>query len=566
MKGARYPVVNKEPIEPSGLAAVQQPALGRLWVGRLRRLRPGWPRRPDSWSLWLLWPLALAIALLMVLPVVYLLIRTLGAGTSALTLLWRPRLAEVLLNSIGLVVVVTTASTLLAIPLAWLTVRTDLPLRRLWSVMTTLPLVIPSYISGYALIAAVGPKGLLQELLEPLGVTRLPDIYGFGGAALALTLCTYPYQLLSLRAALRGIDPSWEEAARGLGQGAWSTFWRITIPQLRPALGAGALLVALYTLGDFGAVALLQFDTFTRSIYVQYQASFDRLLAAALALVLVALTGLLLLLESSFRGRASYARGGRGSSRPARRIALGGWRWPAIGFCGLITAAALLLPLGIVLSWFGRGLLTGGSVVTIGPLINSLQAAALAAIGAVLASLPLAILVVRYPGWATRCIERIAYIGYALPGIVIGLALVFFGANYAGFLYQTLAMLIVAYIVRFLPQAVGTTRTALLQVNPRVEEAARGLGQSPRQVSFSITLPLTRPGLLAGAAMTFLTVMKELPVTLLLSPIGFETLAISLWQHTATANFAAAAGPALVLLLASAGPVWLMLRREEREH
>jgi iron(III) transport system permease protein len=520
-------------------------------------------RRPPL----VVWLPALLMALLMALPLLYLIVRTLGAGPSVPGLLLRPRTLQVILNSAGLALAVTLASTVISLPLAWLQVRAELPLRRLWAVLTVLPLVIPSYVAAYTLVAALGPRGMLQEALAaPFGVTRLPEIYGFGGATLALTLCSYPYVLLSLRAALRGLDPACEEAARGLGQGVWATFFRVTLPQLRPALGAGALLVSLYTLSDFGAVSLLQFDTFTRSIYVQYQASFDRVMAAALALVLVAMTAVILLAEARTRGRARYARSGVGTARRPAPVPLGRWRLPALLFSGAVVLVALILPMGVLAYWLARGLLAGEVVTVVAqPAINSVAASLLAAAGAVAASLPLAILAARFPGWASAAVERVSYLGYALPGIVIALALVFFGANYAGFLYQTLAMLIIAYVIRFLPQATGATRAALLQISPHVEEAARSLGRSPRQVAVSITMPLARPGLLAGAALVFLTAMKELPATLLLSPIGFETLATSIWHATSSAFFARAAAPALLLVLVSAIPVALMARKESRD-
>jgi iron(III) transport system permease protein len=514
-----------------------------------------------------IWLPAALVALLMCLPLAYLLLRTLGAGEVALGLLRRPRTLQVIGNSALLALTVTALSAFLAVPLAWLQARTDLPLRRLWAVLTVLPLVIPSYVSAYTLVAALGPKGLLQGALAgPLGIQRLPEIYGFGGATLALTLCAYPYLLLSVRAALRGLDPACEEAARGLGSGAWRVFFGVTLPQLRPALGAGALLVALYVLSDFGAVALLQYDTFTRAIYVQYQASFDRTLAAALALVLVALTAVIMLAEAHTRGRARYARGGVGVARRARRVALGRWRWPALLLHALTVALGLGLPVGVLLSWLARGLAAGEALdVVWAPVAGSVLVALLAAVVTILAALPLAILTVRYPGPLASAIERLAYAGYALPGIVIALAFVFFGANYAPVLYQTLAMLVLAYLVRFLPQAVGAARTALLQISPHVEEAARGLGRSPHGVAWSVTAPLARSGLLAGGALVFLTTMKELPATLLLSPIGFETLATSIWSATNSALFSRAAVPALLLVLVSAVPVALMVRREVQE-
>jgi iron(III) transport system permease protein len=196
-------------------------------------------------------------------------------------------------------------------------------------------------------------------------------------------------------------------------------------------------------------------------------------------------------------------------------------------------------------------------------IINSVQAGTLAAVAAVLLALPVAFFQVRHPGRFSNLIYQSAYLGYGLPGIVIALSLVFFGANYATALYQTMAMLVFAYVVRFMPQALGNVQTSLVQINPRLEEAGRSLGLGRRSVFFRITLPLLRPGLLAGAALVFLTTIKELPATLLLGPTGFNTLATQIWSATAEAFFARAAAPALLLLVVSALSILLIVSQEE---
>ncbi|MBI1294708.1 ABC transporter permease subunit [bacterium] len=501
----------------------------------------------------------------MLLPLLYLVVRAAGVGwTQATDMLLRPRTLQIVFNSVGLATAVTFASLMLALPLAWLTVRTDLPGRRAWTILAAMPLVIPSYVGGFALIATLGPKGMFQELLAPLGVDRLPSIYGFPGALYALTLFTYPYLFLSIRAGLHNLDSAIEEAARSLGYNAWQTFLRVTLPNLRPAITAGSLLVALYTLSDFGAVSLLRFNSFTRAIYVQYLSSFDRSLASLLALILVLLTVLLLLAERRSRGRARYYRSSAGVLRRGRTIKLGRYRWPALIFCAGVVGSALIAPTGVVVYWLVRGLLAGESLLPMwGAIINSVQAGTLAAVAAVLLALPVAFYQVRHPGRFSNLIYQSAYLGYGLPGIVIALSLVFFGANYATALYQTLAMLIFAYVVRFMPQALGNVQTSLVQINPRLEEAGRSLGLGRRSVFFRITLPLLRPGLLAGAALVFLTTIKELPATLLLGPTGFNTLATQIWSATAEAFFARAAAPALLLLVVSALSILLIVSQEE---
>ena len=529
-----------------------------------RALARGWHgRRPHTPAL--LWVPAALVGAAVLLPLVYLIIRTIGAGEEALDLLLRGRTLQVLVRTILLALAVTGAAALLAVPLAWLTVRTDLPLRGLWSVLTVLPLVIPSYVGGFVLVAAFGPRGMFQEFVAGpfLGVERLPDIYGFPGAMLALTLFTFPYMMLSVRAALWGLDQALEETSRSLGHGAWSTFFYVTLPQLRPAIAAGALLVALYTLSDFGAVSLLRFESFTQQIYVQYQSSFDRTLAAVFSLVLVTLTMVILLGEARARGRARYHRSTVGAPRPPRMIRLGRWRWPALSFCGAVVFLALIVPMAVLIYWLVKGLGAGEPLELVWSAAwNSLYASGLAAVVVVAAALPVAILAVRYPGVLSGLLERTAFLGFALPGIVVALALVFFGANFATPLYQSMAMLIFAYMLLFLPQAVGVARASLLQVSPRLEEAARGLGYPLAGVLARIVIPLVWRGLLAGGALVFLTVMKELPATLLLSPIGFQTLAMEVWGAASEGFFARAAAPALMLIVLSSVPVAFIVLRE----
>ena len=511
----------------------------------------------------------LLIALAMMLPLVYLVYRSSGVGwTEIAGLLGRTRLLQIIWNSLLLTCSVTTFSLALALPFAWLTERTDLPGWRIWTVLAMMPLVIPSYVGGFTLIAMFGPRGALQELLSPLGVERLPSIYGYTGALWVLTLFTYPYLFMSIRAALHRFDPSVEEAARSLGYNGLQTFLKVTLPNLRPAITAGGLLVALYTLSDFGAVSLLRFNSFTRAIYVQYLSSFDRNVASLLSLALIVITIILLLFErnSRGRGRPRYYRSSAGVAAPRKRVELARRKWPALFFCGAVVIAALVLPTGVILYWLLRGLASGESLAPVWEAtLNSFRAGALAAVAAAILGFPVAYAAVRMGGRLMSFAARAVYLGYGLPGIVIALSLVFFGANFATGLYQTLWMLVFAYVVRFLPQAMGAMQISLLQMNPRLEEAGRSLGLGNRAVFRRITAPIVRPGVLAGMAIVFLTTVKELPATLLLSPTGFSTLATKIWSATDEAFFARAAAPALILLAMSAFSIFLVLMQEERE-
>jgi iron(III) transport system permease protein len=506
---------------------------------------------------------ALLVGLLGILPIGYLAALAASSDQSALELALRERTLGVLARSLLLAGVVTAASVAVGVPIAWLTTRSDLPGRRWWSVLCVLPLVVPSYVGGYAVVAAFGPRGALQSFLEPLGVQRLPELYGFPGAALTLTLFSFPYVVLSVRGALLRLDPAYEEVSRSLGRGPWSTFLGVTLPQLRPAITAGALLVALYSLADFGAVSLLQFDSFTRAIFVQYRASFDPTLAAVLALFLVAATGALLLAEAGLRGRARYHRSGGGAARAVRAVQLGGWRWPALALVSGVVILAIVVPVATILFWLARGITSGEPLRFVADAaLNSLVASCLAAILAVLAAVPVAVLAVRHRGVLAALVERATYAGFALPGIVIGLAFVFVAARYLPWAYQTLPLLLVAYLVRFAPEAVGATRAALLQVSPRIEEVARTLGRRPGGVLRDVTLPAIQPGLLAAGALVFLTAMKELPTTILLAPTGFDTLAVRIWSATSDGFFARAAPPAILMLVVAAASLGLILRGE----
>lgn len=519
-----------------------------------------------GWPPAIVWAPALVVAAALLLSPVYLLLRTADAGGEVGDLLFRWRVLEILARTILLIGCTSALCVALALPLAWLTALTDLPFRRVWAVAVALPLVIPSYIAGFIVVVVLGPKGMLADALGALfGLERLPDIYGFPGALLILTLLSYPYVLLTVRGSLLRMDPALVESSRALGHGTWATFFKIVLPILRPGIMSGGLLVALYVLSDFGAVSLLRYETFTWAIFVQYESGLERTLGAALSLALVCLALAVVVLESFTRGRARYYRSAQGASRPASLVRLGRWRWPALAFCTVVLALALALPAAVLIYWAVRGIAAGEPLALLwGALWNSFYVSGLAALVAVAAALPVAILSVRFPGMFSSFLERISYVGFALPGIAVALALVFFGANFATPLYQTLVLLVFAYVVLFLSPAIGAARASLLQISPRMEEVARSLGSAPLRVLISVTLPLARPGLISAAALVFLLTMKELPATLLLSPLGFDTLATAVWAATSEAFFAQAALPALLLILASSIPMAFLMLRERR--
>jgi iron(III) transport system permease protein len=509
---------------------------------------------------------ALVVALFMLAPAAYLVIRASDAGTDALSLLSRERNLEIIRNSALLAGLVGFTSALIGVPFAWLLERTDLPLRRLFSLLAPLPLAIPSYVGALTYIDFFGPRGMVQRFLDRnTPIDSIPSIYGFWGSFVALTLFTFPYVLLQVRAALSRLDPSFDDTSRSLGLGPWRTFLRATLPMLRPAIVAGALLSALYAISDFGVVTLLRYDTFTRAIYTQYRASFNRSHAALLALVLVVFAVLLVSAEIALRGRGVYHRVGGGARRRSRRVPLGRWAIPAVAFCTTVLTFALGVPLGVIAWWL---IDRQGEVESTRRLAfaiwHSVQLGAIVGLATLAIALPVAILSVRYRSRFSNVIERICYLGYGLPGIVIALTFIFFGIRVATPLYQTLPLLIIALAVRFVPQALGAERTSLLTVSPRVEEAARSLGRNAGQTFARVTLPLSRTGFVAGWAIVFVAVMKELPITLLLAPIEYRTLATEIWTAAGSGAYSDAAIPALILVVIASAPT-LLFRSERRQ-
>jgi iron(III) transport system permease protein len=411
-------------------------------------------------------------------------------------------------------------------------------------VLAALPITVPAFVTSYSWVSIT------------------PAVQGFWGAAAIITLAYYPLVYLPVAAVLRGTDPALEESARSLGMGPWRTFFRVTLPQTRIALLGGMLLVAVHMLSEFGAFAMLRFQTFTTAIYDQYKLSFDGAAASMLASVLVILCLVLLVAELGARGRGRYARVDSGSPRPTTPARLGHGKWAvSAGFAALI-GLALGLPLATLVYWVATGSSAG---FDLGAVLNatgtSLKLGLSAAALTTLLALPVSILSVRHPSRTATLIERATYIPFALPGIVIALSLIVLSIRYFPALYGTTQLLIVAYAILTLPLALVATRAALAQAPPVHEEVARSLGARPLVAMVRVTLPRILPGLGAAAALVFLATVTELTATLLLAPIGTQTLATQFWAKASTLSYGAAAPYAALMVAVSALPTYLLTRR-----
>lgn len=518
-------------------------------------------RRPHS----LLLLAAVLSTLVVAVPVLYLIVRASQADADTWYWLLSKRLPGLMQRTFLLTAGTTVLATAIALPLAWLVSRTDIPGKRWLNWLSALPLVFPPYIGAFIFVTLVGPAGVLVKWFAnlrgvPVSQLNIPNINSLGGAIIVVAFFTYPYVYLLLCSALRGTNQSLEEAARSAGLRQREVFWRITLPMLRPALTAGALLVGLYALSDYGTVAILRLETFTSAIYMQMTGRFDRTAAAALSLVLVAITLLLLYFEDKVQKQG--ARYYSAQWKPARPVPLGRWKLPAMLFAWSVTFLTVGLPVLTLIYWsfsaYQQGVVTAAMFKYAW---NSLFSAGGAAVIAMVLAFPIAYLSVRYPGPLSRILHRFSYVGYALPGVVVALGAIFFFHKYLNPIYGTVYAMMAAYVIRFLPQSLGATHSGLGALPPSLEDAGRSLGLNAFGVLRQITLPLITPSVITGFALVFLNSLKELPASLLLRPAGYDTLAVRVWIEASEGHYSKAAPVALLLLILAAIPMILLLRR-----
>lgn len=501
--------------------------------------RPAWP----------LMVLAGVITLFSLLPLTFVVNITVNSGWETIrTLLFRPRVAELLQNSLLLVVSVIPLNLLVGISLAWLTERTRLPGRHIFSLLCTASLAVPAFVQSYAWISL------------------FPGFHGLGGAVLLSLLAYLPFIYLPVAAVMRRLDPELEYVAASLGLRPWNVFFRVVLPQLKLAMAGGVLLTVLHLLAEYGLFALIRFDTFTTAIFDQFQSTFNGPAANMLAGVLALTCLLFLLIDLLIRGKTRYARLGSGVPQ---RPALKPLNWMSAVAMALLPITLITLSLGVPLFSLLRWLWLGGISVWLqhGLWVSLGQTLMLAIGGALLTTscaLPLAWLSVRYPRPLFRLMESANYITSSLPGLVIALALVTLTLWAAPALYQTHFTLLLAYVLMLMPRALVSLRAGIAQSPPELEDVAASLGCSPSLVAWRVTLRLAAPAAASAAALTFIGVAGELTATLLLSPLGTRTLATGFWSLTSEIDYVAAAPYALLMLLLSLPLTRLLYRQAGR--
>ena len=412
-----------------------------------------------------------------ILPLFYILLRTFQIGLDELVnSLFRVRTLELVYNSLALTFVVCLTAMTVGTAQAWLSFRSDLAFRRLFQFVAILPLAMPSYVLAYAWLSVSS------------------EVNGFFGSWLVLSISTTPYVFLAVSAAFNRHSGAGEEVARTLGRSQLTVARTITWPAIRNAVFGSGLLVALYTLSDFGAVSLMRFDTFTRAIYNAYRASFDRNAAASLALVLVLLTIVLIRIES----RSGTLRTAKSSGQyRALQTKLGKWQVGAQVLLISWFVIGVLIPIVSIVYWtvIGQSQSNLGEISR--ALANTVSYGLAGGLAVAFVGLAVAILIVRYKSKYSIKVEETILITHALPGVVVALSFVFLVNQSVSSLYQTSALVLLAYLALFLPNAVAVLKVPISQVPTGIEEVSRTLGSSQIQTLRRVVIPAAAPGIIS---------------------------------------------------------------------
>ncbi len=492
---------------------------------------------------------AIIVAAITLLPIAVVAVDGLGSSPAgAIDYLLRPRTAELLSNTLLLVLVTVPACILIGVGAAWLVERTDLPFAGVWRVLLGAPLAVPAFVAAYA------------------WVSFRPGLDGLAGAALVTTAAYFPFVYLPVAAILRDLDAAPEEDARALGASPLAAWRRTVLPRLRPAISGGGLLVGLHLLAEFGVLEMMRYPTFTTAILVQYQVSFSSNQGSLLALVLALLCVTVLTLEHLVRGSARTSRVGRGVHRRGTQVRLGRWAPLACVVLAGLVLVALVVPVTLVGRWLLAHLAAPADDLGIRPSLllttgSTISLALAAAVLTTVMALPGAwLLSRRRSGW-TLVLERVTYVASSLPGVVIALALITVSVSYVPGIYQSPLLLVLGYTILFIPRAMVSLRAGLAAAPPELGEAARSLGCSPAAAFRRVVLPLILPSVLTGAALVAIATATELTATLLLSPTGTSTLATAFWAASDEFDYAGAAPFAAMMILLSAPLTILMLRQ-----
>jgi len=508
--------------------------------------------------------LALCVVLGAAIPLLFVLYNSSQLSLQQWGNLWTSRLPSLLWNTLSLSVLVAIGAFTLGVSAAWWVTRRDFIGKRIAIWLMVLPLTIPTYVFAHIYTSLLEESGWLGQLWQTLLGTDSypPELFNIVGVTFILSLAGFSYVFLLVRDALSRSQQDLEEAARIQGATAAQVFWRVNLPMLRPAIAAGLALVVLHTLSDFGAVSMLRYQTFTLSIYLQMSGRFDYQSAAGLSMVLVSLSLTFMILERFFRNRQRYYGSGKSRRIEARPATLFEtvmiWFW-----LGLIAIFAFILPLAWMLSWSWQAWVNQLIDAEFwGYVQNSLSVSFMAASVTVLAALPVALYHARTRSPLSQGYLHMASIGFVLPGPVIALGILAFVLDGVPFMYGGMAVLVLAMVIRFLPLAIQAQESAVQQLTPSIEQAARSLGASTWENLTRIILPMLKGGMASAWVLVFIDTLKELPATLILRPTGFDTLPVRIWIEASEEMLELAAPSALMLVIGTLPVLWFLMRSE----
>ncbi len=496
--------------------------------------------------------------------------------TEILTHLLRFVLPRVAANTLMLVAGVVTLTALIGVTLGWLTAVYDFPGKRFFSWALLLPMAVPGYVIAFVFIGLFEYAGPVQTLLREWsgGAATIPPIRSRGGVIVVMSLALYPYVYLLARNAFLTQGRQSVEVAQSLGLNARQGFLRVALPMARPWIAGGLALVAMETLADFGTVSVFNYDTFTTAIYASWFSLFSIQSALQLAFFLLLFVLAALMVERRLRGRAAYT----ASLAPARAaIALRGWaRWGATAIAGTVLGLGFALPAAQLIVWTVAELTQGLDRQYVGLALRSLALAVIAALLVASAALTLVYAVRNAPSRLTYAAARVATLGYALPGTVLAVGIYsqlsrlnnginnllhsLTGVSPELFLQGTLAAMLIALLVRFLAVAHQAIAASMKRVTVEIDEAARSLGVGGWRLLTEVYVPLVRGGLLTGLVLVFVDVMKEMPITLMTRPFGWDTLAVRVFEMTSEGQWQQAALPALTIVAVGLLPVMFITR------
>jgi iron(III) transport system permease protein len=492
-------------------------------------------------------------------------------------------LSLLLVNTLWLALGVIVGTALLGISLAWFTAVYEFPGRRFFSWALLLPLAMPAYVTAFVALGLFDFTGPIQTTLRAWSNTDLswfPEIRSRAGVIIVMTLTFYPYVYLLARNAFLSQGKRSLEVAQSLGLNRRQGFFKVVLPMARPWIAGGIMLVLMETLADFGTVAVFNYNTFTTAIYKAWFGMFSLSAASQLASLLIIIVFVVIAMEQQFRSRMRYAESKR--TERLQRIQLTGWsNWLVTGFVLSVLFWAFLLPVMQLFIWAIQSFTQDYDAARyLEFLWHSLSLSGLAALLICVVVITMVYAVRRYPSSATRYAVRIATIGYALPGTVLAIGvyvplawldgqlsewvLEWFRIETGQLIQGTMITMLIAYLIRFMAVSHYPIDGAVQRITPSIDEAATSLGVYGWAMIRKVHVPILKPGIFTAATLVFVDVMKEMPITLMTRPFGWDTLAVRIFEMTSEGQWEQAALPAITLVLAGLIPIFLFMRQTEK--